>query len=364
MSATDNQLIAIKTPIGKSLSKLQKQFNTYSQKVENLKKELHVTQDIIAQAEQKVRQVLVPLEVRKLTLKAEVLWVLDRQYDSGGLKKRDREQLAEFIVTQAHPLIEKFGKEELKPLIEKYENKTFEEYTEDLYREKTDHLKELFEKFGIEADDEYRNNDAQNPFQQSAGGNTESEPRPKTAKQLAKEEKRRQEAQNISKTVQNVYRQLVKLFHPDREPDVTEKERKTRIMQLITEAYEKDDLFELLRLQLEYNQKDSGDFAILPDEQLKYYNQLLKEQIAELESELEALKFGSNPYQASFYQQFCHPPERLDSTIKREASHLKKQLKAIEEEKKAFTSPENVKYFLEQYRQMQRQSYNPFDELF
>ncbi len=373
MKPIENHLISIQTKVGKELSKLQKQFNTYSRKVEKLKKELHETQQVLTKARQKVAEVLVPLERKKYDAKADILWVLDRQHDSGGLKKRDREALAEFIVEQAHPLIERFGKEELKPLIEKHEKKSFEEFDQELNQKTGESMKQMFEMFGIDLDEDADISDM-NTFKEAFQRKAEADQarseerqanRKKSEKQLAKEEKLRQEAHNITKTVQAVYRQLVKEFHPDLEPDSTEKERKTRIMQRITEAYENDDLFELLRLQLEYNQKDSGDFALLPDEQLKYYNKLLKEQVNELENELWGLQSSDHPFQPSFYQQFCFPPERLDANIKREAAQLKKQVKAMEEEKKAFEHPENIKLFLKDYRQMQKQqSRNPFGGMF
>jgi len=373
MQPTDHHLVFIPTKAGKELSKLQKQFNSYSRKVEKLKKELHQTEEVLTRARQKVSEVLLPLEQKKFNLKAEILWVLDRQHDSGIFKKRDREELADFIVTQAHPLIEQFGKEELKPLIEKYEKKSFEEFDQDLNQKTGEAMKQMFDMFGIDLDDDADLSDM-NTFKDAFQRKAEADQaraeerqanRKKTPKQLEKEAKQKQEAHNITKTVQAVYRQLVKEFHPDREQNSTEKERKTHIMQRITEAYENDDLFELLRLQLEYNQKDSGDFALLPDEQLKYYNKLLKEQITELEDELWQLQSGENPFEPSFYHTFCYPPERLDANIKREANQLKKQLKAMEEEKKAFEHPENVKLFLKEYRQIQKQqARNPFGGMF
>ncbi|MCU0353686.1 MAG: hypothetical protein MUD08_08120 [Cytophagales bacterium] len=371
MESTNNQVIAIQNKAGKELSKLQKQFNNYTRRVEKLKKELRDTETILDKARQKVNETLLPLEKKKFDLKAEILWVLDRQHDA--LPKRDREKLSEFISEQAHMLIERFGKEELKPLFEKHEQKSFEEHEQEMNQKTGETMKQMFEMFGIDLDEDADLSDV-NTFKEAYERKAESEQarfeerqakRKKTPKQLEKEEKLKQEAHNITKTVQSAYRQLVKEFHPDREQNSIERERKTLIMQRITAAYEADDLFELLRLQLEYNQKDSGDFALLPDEQLKYYNKLLKEQINELEDELWQLQSNDNPFQPSFYQTFCTPPERLDANIKREVTHMKKELKTLEEEKKAFEEPAYIKQFLKEYRQMQKQmAKSPFGGLF
>ncbi len=359
------QLIAIQSKGEKELSKLQKQFNTYSLKVETLKKELQHTHDLLDKARQKVNAEIIPLEKKKLDARVDILWVLDRQHDSGELKKRDREMLAAFLVEQAYVLIDHFGREDLKPLVEKHENQSFEELDRQRKEQTSDNRKKMFELFGIDIDDDTDLSDAE-AFKEAyrkkiEQDNEQQATRPKTPKQLAKEEKLRQEAQNITKTVQNVYRQLVKEFHPDREQNSIERERKTLIMQRITEAYEKDDLFELLRLQLEYKQKDSGDFAILPDQQLKYYNKLLKEQVQELEAELRDLQQGNNPLQPSFYQLFCMPPQQLDANVRKAATEIKKQIKALAEEKKAFENPENTKLFLNEYRIIQkREARNSF----
>ncbi|MDJ1499755.1 hypothetical protein [Xanthocytophaga agilis] len=369
MDRENQHIIAIQTKEGKQLSKLQKQFNNYSQKVDKLKQALTNTQTVLEKAQQKVNDFLVPLEKQKIELKIQSLWTLDKVHDSGVLKKRDNETLAEFIVTQVYPLIADLGYEDLKPLFEKYEGQSFDEYNQQANEETGGMMKEMFANMGIDMDEDADFSDV-NTFKEAYERKIEQEAateeerkanKKKTAKQIAKEEKIRQEAQNITKTVRSVYMQLVKEFHPDREPDALEKERKTLIMQRITQAYENDDLFELLRLQLEYKQKDHGDFELLPDEQLKYYNKLLKEQIDELEAELYSLQMGDNPFVPSLYSQLCMPPERLDANVKREVNVLKKYIKQLKEEVQILRDPVYVRELLKAFKQEQkRMARNPF----
>lgn len=369
MKNTHYPIVAISGKTRKELSKLQKQFNTYSKKIDKLKQEVVQTQEVLEKAQQKVNEVIIPLEKQKTELKIKLLWQLDKQYDSGAFKKRERDALSDFIVTQVFPLISQHGYDELKPLFEKHEGKSLEEVDQQTNAQTGELMKEMFARMGIDFDDdadlsdvntfkeayERKVNEAQNQHQEQQAN------RKKTEKQLEREEKMRQEASNITKTVRAVYMQLVKAFHPDREPDTAEKERKTFIMQRITQAYETNDLFELLRLQLEYNQKDSGDFALLPDEQLKYYNKLLKEQATELQDELYAMRYGDNPLAPSLYTTLCTPPERLDANVKREVTALKKNLKQLKEELDWLQEPDYVRELLKQHKQMQKQmARNPF----
>ena len=57
---------------------------------------------------------------------------------------------------------------------------------------------------------------------------------------------RGQAALEASQSVRDVYRKLVSALHPDREADGAERERKTALMQRANQAYERNDLLELL----------------------------------------------------------------------------------------------------------------------
>src|SRR5260363_169051 len=74
--------------------------------------------------------------------------------------------------------------------------------------------------------------------------------RQKSARTLAKEQRAKEAAQHISKSLQEVYRKLASSLHPDKELDLAERMRKTELMQQLNTAYEKKDLLHLLELQL------------------------------------------------------------------------------------------------------------------
>ena len=90
--------------------------------------------------------------------------------------------------------------------------------------------------------------------------------------------------------IRTVFRQLASTLHPDREPDETERLRKTVLMSEVNAAYEKNDLTTLLRLQMQVTQVKPGSAARMADAQLVAMALLLKEQVAALEDDLDQLQ--------------------------------------------------------------------------
>jgi hypothetical protein len=115
--------------------------------------------------------------------------------------------------------------------------------------------------------------------------------RRKTKQQLEKEERMRQAEQLRNKSIASVYKQLAKVLHPDPEPDAERKQAKGALMRELTAAYRNNDLHTLLRLELEWIQREEGDVERLTEEKLSIYNQALKEQVSELERELSELPY-------------------------------------------------------------------------
>ena len=82
---------------------------------------------------------------------------------------------------------------------------------------------------------------------------TETAPPRAASGRTKKQEARAQRNEQVRRaSLETIYRQLVKLLHPDLEPDPEARRHKEVLMQQITAAYAKRDLHALLRLQLEW----------------------------------------------------------------------------------------------------------------
>lgn len=90
--------------------------------------------------------------------------------------------------------------------------------------------------------------------------------------------------------IRTVFRQLASALHPDREPDEQERLRKTALMSEVNAAYEKNELSTLLRLQIQVTQVNPQNATRMADAQLIAMASLLKEQVAALEDDLDALQ--------------------------------------------------------------------------
>jgi hypothetical protein len=100
-------------------------------------------------------------------------------------------------------------------------------------------------------------------------------------------ERRAQAEREASQSVRDIFRKLAGALHPDREPDSTQRERKTALMQRVNHAYKQKDLLELLTLQIEIEQIDADQLANAPEQRLEHFNAVLREQSETLAGELE-----------------------------------------------------------------------------
>jgi hypothetical protein len=116
--------------------------------------------------------------------------------------------------------------------------------------------------------------------------------RHKNQRQMEKEERRRQAEELRKKTVATIYKQLARVLHPDLELDAEIRRQKEVLMRELTVAYRNNDMLTLLRLEMEWIEREEGDIKRLTEEKLAIYNQTLKEQAQNLERELHELPYN------------------------------------------------------------------------
>lgn len=107
------------------------------------------------------------------------------------------------------------------------------------------------------------------------------------AKQLRQQQKREQAEQMAAQTLKTVYLKIAAMIHPDREQDETRKVEKTDLFQQASQAYEQQDLFYLLKMQLQLEQNKGVGAKELSPEQVKFYKFALDAQRQQLESQID-----------------------------------------------------------------------------
>ncbi|WP_298145766.1 molecular chaperone DnaJ [uncultured Acinetobacter sp.] len=93
----------------------------------------------------------------------------------------------------------------------------------------------------------------------------------------------------VNQSLKTMYLKIASIIHPDREPDEAKKVEKTELLQRANAAYEQEDLFFLLKMQLEVEQSKTGANKGLSTEQVKFYEQALQAQSQALKSQIQAL---------------------------------------------------------------------------
>ena len=106
-------------------------------------------------------------------------------------------------------------------------------------------------------------------------------------KQIKLQQKREQAMQRATQSLKMVYLKITAMIHPDREPDPRLKIEKTAILQTVNTAYAEQDLFYLLKIQLQLEQNQSINAKALSKEQIKFYQMNLDVQSQRLQMQLQ-----------------------------------------------------------------------------
>ena len=359
------------------LSKSQKEFNRLIQKIEKLTTNLRYMREAAQRIQQRVQTDYRPLVEQYAQQRADMVRLFDRAYEHKEYTKTEKKKLADLISNIAFELIDQYGIDDLKAIYDKYDTDGFEKTNAESEQLTAEMMKEMMASmFGIQFDDDVDVSDPQKMTaymkeklaeQEAAEAQRQQQAderrarKSKTEKQQEREAKKKAEEQNITKAVRTLYMDLVKAFHPDRERDEAEKDRKTKVMQRVTEAYQKSDLLALLRLQLEFEHIDQSHLENLAEDQLKYYNKILRQQTQELDEEWFMLQnqLTAMTGKPSFA---VSSPIALDFSLNSDIAQLKRDIKQLKGDLKAFAAdPKSLKQWLKSYRIEKSEDLSFFD---
>jgi hypothetical protein len=332
-------------PVTGRLSKGQRRFNRLTARIESLRTELTDWQIVM----QRIRDLAIgefePLreefraEQRRVVLHAEQ-WLSSPRHKGDGLTGRRRAKLRDFAIRRAHDVLSAGPDAEIEAAFARLSGVSPEEVrheelelAEALFDEilgpgaTSGHtaasVNELFEHVGrrvqaeLEAEEQARREQA-----------TKRQSGPATDRERA-----------ARATIRDLFRRLVSALHPDREPDAAERTRKTELMQRANQAYARNDVMELLAIQIQIERIDTTHLAKASEERLGHFCTVLAEQQRLLEQELRevtqmALSLLSEAPWPGRLQ-----PLAVEAQFRRELDALRRDLDVLRREREALADP-------------------------
>ncbi|MCH7314842.1 molecular chaperone DnaJ [Acinetobacter sp. ANC 3882] len=263
-------------------SSQQKKLNRLIDQIEQQKISLATWQNAQAEIQQHTRQKLMPVysELHEILFQQlDQLWNLLQQHE---FSKADMQQLDEKIAQLAQMLkrSKMLNDEQLK-LVKQIDTFYQQHEQQSLKKNKKVQLAKFEQYESSEQDIELEDD-----FEQYAA---EQQQAREQAKQLRQQQKREQAEQMAAQSLKTVYLKIAAMIHPDREQDETKKEEKTELFQQASQAYEQQDLFYLLKLQLQLEQNKGVGTKELSAEQVKFYKLALDAQSQQLDSQIEEI---------------------------------------------------------------------------
>jgi uncharacterized protein (DUF2164 family) len=336
------------------VTKAQLNFRRLVTKIEAKREQLQRWQAYTTRYQQRLINELQPLHAKMRAGQRQMALLIDALLSERGrrLGRVQKAKLGEVLMTLLTGLLEAEHDAELEALFDKYSEVSHEDIRQSQLDMTQDMLQEVF---GLDVGDDHGAVSAEELLRHAQRKLQEESPDARTAKRAkastgkaeAAQAKREQAAREVSQSLREVYRKLVSALHPDREPDVDARQRKTLMMQRVNLAYEANDLLTLLGLQLEIEQIDAEHLSTVSAERLGHYNQILREQLADLEAELDHCM---RPFRCNTDQWGSSlTPEFVDRQMNIDIAEMKALYRRLQHDLVAFRDPkvllDSLKYY-------------------
>ena len=359
MTTSSSQSLQINTSKQAAmLTPAQKKFNTLIGRIDRQRKRLAEWQELMPIYQEEVLKTFQPLRDSYAGFQAQMVELLDSHYTNNRFSRLQKQKVSHIISDICVELINDHGRDDLKPVANRHSDIDFDDQQEQMKAMSGDVLRAMLEsEFGIDPgdieldmDDPYGTAEKLGSIleEQQRKAENQRPRRKKTARQLAREQREKEEESKISQSIRAVYRQLVGALHPDRETDPEEHQRKTDLMQKVTVAYKNRNLLQLLELQLTVEQIDQKAIDSINEDRLNHFNKILQRQSLELKQEIEEVELhmkaagGLDPF-ASL------TPKKLMSALRKDKKQLELAIFGIQRDLRLFKDIRKVKHWLKTY---------------
>jgi hypothetical protein len=359
MTTSSSQSLQINTSKQAArLTPAQKKFNALIGRIDRQRKRLAEWQEMLPIYQEEVLRTFQPLRDSYAGFQAQMVELLDSHYTNNRFSRLQQEKVSHIIKDICVELINDHGRDDLKPVANRHSDIDFDDQQEQMKAMGGDVLRTMLEaEFGIDPgdieldmDDPYGTAEKLGSIleEQQRKADDQRPRRKKTARQLAREAREKEEENKISQSIRAVYRQLVGALHPDRETDPEEHQRKTDLMQKVTVAYKNRNLLQLLELQLAVEQIDQNTIDSINEDRLNYFNKILQRQSLELKQEIEEVELhmkaagGLDPFESL-------TPKKLFSALRKDKKQLELAIFEIQRDLRLFKDIRKVKHWLKTY---------------
>ena len=251
-------------------------------------------EELVRYADQLVGKELVPAVKEFVDQLAAEGELLDCRYDElvASLPKAQRRQLREVLVAKLGDLVNSWGRHDQRDRWEKYQTpaervelanaeRMAQGMIEDMFGIKIDPADFEGEMSAEKAAEMHARYGEQ--LRSALGGTGAALPRNK--RQQQRELERQQAQELLDRDLKRLFKDLAVKLHPDLEQDPTLKLEKEELMKSLTQARDKNDYTELLRLHAQHcDTGAAGEKLLFSDSTLKTLVQLLKEKAMGIEN--------------------------------------------------------------------------------
>lgn len=263
----------------KSIAPQHKKIYQLFKRIEQQKEQLAVWQQAQSRIEQKVRQDLFPLYQSLYALWSEQLECLWQNVQHPELTKLEQQALDEKTAQRAQRLenakwLSADQQAQAGKIAEFYRQLYEKSATAETPVQQTEHIFD------------------EQPAEVETWEKAEYQAYKTQAKQQREQQKKAQAAAKVAQSLKTVYLKVTAMIHPDREPDEDKKIAKTTLFQQVNTAYEQEDLFYLLQLQLTLEQEQAGQKAGMAESQIKLLQLALEHQSQQLQQQIDDILEG------------------------------------------------------------------------
>lgn len=358
----------------KPANKAQQRFRKLVSQIERQRERLKQWEDYSQRYNRRVSGELGPLQEKLNAARKQMALLIDELLSVPTRGRRlgrvQRSKLRQLLTQLVEDLLQETDDEALETLRDKYQEPADEEDRLFQIEVMRDILQDVT---GLEIDDDHGARSAEELMEHVRRTMREQSDDVQLAEQRGKRDReehlnahtaaaqaeRGRATKQISQSLRDVFRKLVSALHPDREPDAAERQRKNELMQRVNRAYEASDLLTLLGLQLEIEQIDAAHLSSLTPERLAQYTQILREQLANLEAELER---SMQPFLMAMGQFGSSrlTPADVDRQLSADIAQMQTFLRYLQDDLVAFRDPDRLRRRLAEY---ELETSDPFDDL-